>query len=505
MSGYKRWEYIPERHFIPASKRRDDFPFTYEMENVTDNEEYANIKSDNKVDFVIKIDESYNDEKLIDAVKRGTIPVFDFYKYLNKYSPDYIKNGTTPENVKFLIDVRVMKEVKENRWSKAKQEHVGDFRVIAKNFSSRYTFNLVPSIEELKELRDLTIKSQNGVTFDVETSGLDAEFDTIAGINFTYNDTEGYYIAMNHNEQFAQYNLPQDQVLDIIYEAIKKSPTTYMFNSRFDIRFLEFIDYDLDSSGTVIKNKKYDLSKVNIVDGQLTQYFADPDWYEHNMGFGEKHFLGIYRPDLKETLKVYNIDTFNTTLIDPTKLLFYAATDAIATLGIGKATEHHIKEFKAAGSLDTSITYPLMQMENRLIKVDTKYLEEQYRTIMKRLETIDKQIEESIGYPINMNSSKQKQELFMNFGLDTQEKTKAGAMSTSRPAIDAMIKRMDEAGETYPEFIKLIGEQSKLTTLSGTFFGPLLMQSGYRDGRIRLNYRHGSTSTGRFSSGKEEF
>ena len=66
-----------------------------------------------------------------------------------------------------------------------------------------------------------------------------------------------------------------------------------------------------------------------------------------------------------------------------------------------------------------------MQMENRLIKVDTKYLEEQYRTIMKRLETIDKQIEESIGYPINMNSSKQKQELFMNFGLDTQEKTKS--------------------------------------------------------------------------------
>lgn len=505
MSFYRR----SFRHFVPAEKRKEDYPFTYSITELgKDHTETIHAKG------VFEVGSG----ELKHTITNTLITVFDFYKYLDEKSV-YNVNTNIESKPVYNIEIDIIQEVMVEQIDKKtgavkmyESEPNGELKPVVKkekkvtqtfvlqctDFKSDYSFTLIRDIDHLKEV----LTNAKKMTLDVETSGLDPEFDVIAGVNFAVGPKKGYYMPLAHNEEFKQYNLPRE-ALDLYYEATTKADVVYLFNSRFDLRFMEYYEYDLDETKSNIINKRYDMSKINFLDAQLMMYFADPDWKQHNMAWAEKHFLGYYRPDLSETLKLYNLQTFDTTKIDPTKLLYYAAQDGITTYELGEVTYPYQVEFGLAGQLDSAIIYPLMEMENRLIKLDMDYLEEQYKVIATKLAKLEKDIAASIGYEINLNSPKQKVELFKSFNLDTQEKTKTGNMSTSTPAVKAMIERMDAAGESYPKFVALLGEQATYKQLESTFFGSLNQQAGHRNGRGRLNYRHGNTATGRFSSGKE--
>lgn len=487
-------------HFIPKERRQEDFPFTFEFEQV---DEIPEQNSSTEITFVV----GKNRPPITEVIRDHLVSIFDYYRYLNEYSEDYIT--TNPDkSPTYYITVKVNNEVREpqgytktgkRRADKVTLVPVNSLIVKAFNFKSDYSYSLVPSIEELKKL----LTNVEVITYDVETSGLDAENDIIAGINFAISPNKGYYIPINHDKQFSKYNLG-DEAIDVFYEAMKKAKKIYMFNSRFDIRFLEYLHATPDGLGN-ISNKKYSFKDLNVLDTQLMMHFADPDCREHSMKFGEEHFLGFYRPDLFDTLKAAKLDTFDTTKIDPRKLLFYAAQDGITTYQLGVKTEQYLNEFKLSGQIDKELTYALMDMENRLIRIDTEYVEKELAAIRKRLNEVNNLIVSSIGKEINLNSPQQKVKLFESFGLDTGERTKTGAMSTGREAVDNMIKTLDAQGKSYPDWLKYLGEQSKLQQLESTFFGALQQQMYYRDGRVRLNYRHGVTATGRLSSGKETF
>lgn len=495
------------RHYVPGEPRKKGFPFSYEMEQIE--QEVVGDRKYTEVDFVAgaKTDIS-------ETILEHLMLIFNYYKYLNEFSKDFLgKEGA--ELPEYFIKVNVFTEVREpqgltktgkQRKDKITKVPVNSLFVRTHSFKSDYSYSLIETLDQLKQVLykpNTEVLLHNEISYDAETSGLDAEFDTIAGINFATEPKKGYYFAVGHDKQFEQYNLPIYEALDIYYDALKKSDTVYMFNSRFDIRFLEYQSYELDETGTNITNKKYDMRDIKFVDTQISMYFADPEHNQRDMAWAEKHFLGYHRPDLKTTLKAWKLETFDTTLIDPRNLLFYAAQDAITTLELGYATNKYITEFGLSGQIDMGIIYPLMDMENRLIRIDTEYLEEQYMQIATRLNKLNKEIQEAIGYGVNLNSPAQKVKLFESFGLDTGVKTKTGNMSTGREAVDEMIERLDQAGKEYPYWLKLLGEQSKLQQMESTFFGNLLGQVDFRDGRVRLNYRHGVTSTGRFSSGAE--
>lgn len=479
------------RHFIPAVKRVQDFPFSFDVEDITG--------TDITPHHTITFDTSKKDADLLTELSLGLQAVFNFYKYLDKESSNYLRTNPN-QDIEYIIEVGVVQQVQDPTTKKVSKQCVNTLLVRCYNFASTYSYTLIQSLEHLTTV----LSNATVLTFDVETSGLDPEFDTISGINFaTEKDVDaGYYIPLNHEPPYHTFNL-SSEAIDIFYNAMVKAEKVYFFNARFDIRNLEFLDYTFNEKTQNIDNIKYDMSKVNIVDTQLTTYFSDPEWKNHDMDWAEKHFLGFYRLGLKDILKLYNIGSFNTTKLDPRNLLFYAGQDAITTMRLGVATEQYATEFKLSGQIDTEIIYPLMKMENRLIRIDTNYVEQELAKLDKRLAEITELITASLGQNINLNSSVQKQKLFESFGLDTGERTPKGAMTTSRDAVDKMISRLDKAGQEYPEFLKYLGEQSKLQILRSTFFYSLQQQMYHRNGRVRLNYRHGNTATGRFSSGKE--
>ena len=494
------------RHYVPAEKRKKDFPFSFSIEQLGDEEAKELIETKGIKPTELEFIPTRKGADIEWELRTHLIPIFEFHKYLDEESEDYIIKYPDKSPTYYVL-VNIYTEQFEDqgltatgkkRKPKVTKLLVNSFYVKVFDFKSIYSYTLIRSLEQLERV----LEGSKVLTYDIESSGLDPEFDTIAGINFSNHPLKGYYIPIGHDKQFESLNLGTEAI-DIFYRYMREADKTYMFNSRFDIRFLEFAEYDKDGLGNII-NKKYDFKDINFVDAQISTYFSDPEHRDHSMAWAEKHFLGFHRPDLADTLKTYKLKTFDTTKIDPRNLLFYAAQDGITTYQLGEATEKYTQEFGLSGQIDMEIIYPLMDMENRLVKIDTKYLEETLIELRAELNKINEEVVESIGFGINLNSPKQKQELFNSFGLDTGVKTKTGAMSTGREAVDKLIERLDNQGKSYPKWLGLLGKQSQLQQLEGTFFSALEAQVGYRDGRLRLNYRHGVTSTGRFSSGKEE-
>lgn len=446
------------RHWAQVKPKSKDFPFSYELESIKNEDvPYQSTITYNSGDNL--------KEKIYDLL----IKVFPYFSLLDEDNYDE-KNLFS---YRYAIKI-VSPEFPDNT----------SYMVVAKNFKSDYRFTLIKSIEHLEAvLADFKILS-----FDTETTGLNPEEDKIVGISFAKEKKRGYYIPINHDKSFSEFNLGESAV-KLFYEKMVKAEVVYMFNSRFDMRMIEF-NYDLD------------MSKVKAMDAQINAYFADPGYPDHSLKHLEKIFLGYYRPDLSDTLKTSGISTYNTSLIHPYNILFYAAQDSISTLELGLETDKYYREFGISGQVDQMIIYRLMDMENTKLRIDMDYLERELSEIMPRLKELDDKIKAEIG-DVNLNSPSQKIKLFESFGIDTGKKTKTGNMATGKEHVEVLIKKFEEQGKKYPTWLGLLNERAKLEKLQSAFFNSLLIQAKMNDGRIRINYRHGNTSTGRFSSGEE--
>lgn len=464
-------------HHIPAVRRKEDFPFSYTVKEVEDDE---NSKT---VDFEV---ECVKGESLKDKIDEALIRVFPFHKYLDKYSKDYIGFNKVSDKVSYLIKINYY-GITDTKPKKKKA--IKTFLAYLFEFKSEYTFNMVRSLDHLKEILSQS-KDKIRIAFDTETEGLNLDEDGLVGLSFSFKNKEGYYMPINHISEFKDYNLGKP-VLDFFYNSLTEYKRVDLFNARFDMRVMEFED------------SKYDMSKVNIMDVQINSYFSDSSQKKTSLKFFEKHFLGYYRLNLEDTLRGVALEMFNTAMISPENLLFYACQDAISTFELGGETEQFFKEFKLSGQIDQALLYPLMKMENHGIRVDTKFLEEQLNIIMPRLEELNRLIHEQIG-EINLNSHKQKEQLFKSFNLDTGYKTKTGNMKLGRDEIEEMISEMEEHNKEIPSWLSYFGERSKLEKLQSTYFNSLFEQAKLHNGRVRINYRNVQTSTGRLSSGSEK-
>lgn len=459
-------------NYIKQAPENNEFPFTFELELVED--------TDKQVDSVIKYTAQM---ELLPILKDDLISKIDFNSQFNKYSESY-----NSKDLKFVYEFQLVEDTKILL--------VNYVRVY--DIKTKYSFTLVESIEQLKEIINKAIES-NKISFDIESTGLNPERDSLVGYSFAYNTSEAYYVAVNHIDKYNKYNLGKE-ALDLIYDALVKVERVYMFNSRFDMRFMEYTD------------SRYDMVKIanSLVDVQVNCYLADSDFRYHGLKSLEKYYLGIYRSDFEETLSKGS--QLNWAYMNPREALFYAATDALTTFMLGEETMKYLDEAKLSGQLDQKLLVPLMKMENRGIRVDHVYLTEEKEKLDEELFKLKEYLAKHLG-DINLNSPKQRQDLFKSFGLDTGERTKTGAMSTGRNQIISMVDKMEEEGEEIPEWLLHLGNYSRLEKLSNTFFDNLYNETIDYDNetgayniikdRVRFNYRNTQTATGRLSSGKE--
>ncbi|HID65040.1 MAG TPA: DNA polymerase I [Anaerolineae bacterium] len=176
----------------------------------------------------------------------------------------------------------------------------------------------------------------------------------------------------------------------------------------------------------------------------------------------------------------------------------YAGADVDMTYRLVALLESELRE-KELWPLFTEVEMPLVpvlaEMEMKGVVLDVPFLQNMSGQLQKRLATLEKEIQDQVGYPFNVNSTQQLSDaLFIKLGLPTKgvRKTASGHYSTAAAVLESL-------KDQHP-VIGLILEQRELAKLKSTYVDALPQLVNPRTGRVHTSYNQTGTVTGRISS-----
>ncbi len=148
-------------------------------------------------------------------------------------------------------------------------------------------------------------------------------------------------------------------------------------------------------------------------------------------------------------------------------------------------------QFKLLTDIELPLAAVLGDMELSGIKVDSAALKEHSKELGVRIETLEKEIFDLIGFEFNLNSPKQLGvALFEHLGLPAKKKTKSGYSTNAEV--------LEELRDHHPA-VGMIIKYRGLAKLKSTYCDSLLQTVG-EDGRIHSTFNQTETRTGRISS-----
>ena len=320
------------------------------------------------------------------------------------------------------------------------------------------------------------LSQQQEISFDTETTGIDANNAELVGLSFCITPGEGFYIPV-----------PPDNV----EASIILNHFTDIFNDESKIWVGQNIKYDL----LVLKWYGVEL-KGKVFDTLLAHYVIESEG-KRNMDMLSAQYLG-YQPILMEELLGKKGKSHGAMRdVEIEKIKEYAAEDADITLQLKNAFTPLLKKKeveKVFQEVESPLVKVLTDMEYEGVKVDMNFLNE----YSKELETEAKRCEESVyqqaGVRFNLASPKQLGEvLFEKLQLDAKaKKTKGGQYSTGE---DVLLKLAHQN-----KIVEDILGFRELTKLKSTYVDSLPQIINKRTGRVHTSYGQAIAVTGRLSS-----
>ena len=354
-----------------------------------------------------------------------------------------------------------------------------------------YRFVLIESMDDLRESFREVEGKKYFISFDTETSGLDPESSSIVGFSYCIDGKSAYYVAVDHF--ISDYNLGEES-LDFIYDKMCNASRVIMYNARFDMRMMEYWGYNADIHKDRFKYIKYDMSKVVIFDVSNSCWLADTNMKFPSLKECALRFLGYKMQSFAEVSD--GVENFY--YIDPKDCYFYASSDALCTFLLVGVTIKYFTESGYAGKMDNLVLYPLMHYEQEKIYLDSVVLDNLRNKCRVRLDSLEREIYNEVGYVFKLNSPAQVSDAFSRLGIDTGSRTKTGYMKTG---IDILGELPEDVRLKNPALSKFIEYKSLFKFLSS--YVEVLYNISIDKGYSRCSYKTQQVPTGRLASGKD--
>ena len=326
-------------------------------------------------------------------------------------------------------------------------------------------------------IHDLVKKltDQKEISFDTETTHVDANEAELVGLSFSYKKSEGYYVSCPDDAETVIHILNHFKDL---------------FNDESKIWIGQNIKYDI----LVLKWYGFEL-KGEIFDTMLAHYVIESEG-RRNMDLLSAQYLGYLPVSITELIGKKGKDQGNMRDVDVEKAKEYAAEDADITLQLKNVFVPYLKEKKVEkvfNDVETPLVKVLADMEYEGVKIDMNFL----NVYSKELETAAAKCEQSVyeqaGIKFNLASPKQLGEvLFEKLQLDKGKKTKSGQHSTGE---DVLLKLAKEN-----PIVEDILNFRELTKLKSTYVDALPLLVNKKTGRVHTSYGQAIAVTGRLSS-----
>lgn len=318
---------------------------------------------------------------------------------------------------------------------------------------------------------------QTSVSFDTETTSIDALTAELVGISFSWEIGKGFYVPLPSN-----------------YEEAK-----HIIN-----KFLPF--FEAESIEKIGQNLKYDLKvlskydvwvKGKLFDTMIAHYLINPDM-RHNMDLLSETYLKYSPKPIEDIIgkKGKNQITMRDAPLDIVKE--YAVEDSDVTLQL----KHHfapILDKTDTKKLFEGIEIPLVQvladMEMEGINLDVSFLKSLEVDLANDIKNLESEIYKQAEVEFNLASPKQLGEVLfdkMKIGGDKQKKTKTGQYATGEEVLSYL------ANDN--KIVQEILDWRQLVKLQNTYVTALPQQICEGTGRVHTDYMQAVAATGRLSS-----
>ncbi len=314
------------------------------------------------------------------------------------------------------------------------------------------------------------------VSFDTETTGIDANNAELVGLSFSWKPGEAYYVPVSAE---------RDAVIEVLteFDPLFENPERVWIgqNVKYDMLVLKWY-------GIEIKGK--------IFDTMLAHYVIDPEG-KRSMDLLSAQYLGYDPVHIEELIGKKGKGQGNMRDVAIEKISEYAAEDADITLQL-RNKFHPLLDEKAVRKVFEEVENPLVkvlaEMEFEGIRVDMDFLKEYSKELEKEAVTAEENVYREAGVRFNLSSPKQLGEvLFDKLKLDPKaRKTKTGQYATGE---DVLLKLANQN-----KIVDDILAYRELTKLKSTYVDALPAIINRKTGRVHTSYAQAVAVTGRLSS-----
>ena len=352
------------------------------------------------------------------------------------------------------------------------------YKVAAKNIETVDHEYFVIDPNDDKATSELVEKLQqsNFLSFDTETTGIDANQAELVGLVFSIKAHEAYYVPISEDQEEAK-----KQVLP--FKAILENPDIIKIgqNIKYDILMMKWYGIEL---------------KGSLVDTMIAHYLCEPD-LRHKLDYLSEAYLDYKMVPIEDLIGKRGKNQLSMRDVPLEKVARYAGEDADITLQVKEELWPKLKELdieKVYDQIEAPLIQVLAQMEYEGVNVDVKFLEDYSKVLAKQIVQAEKDIYTKAGVEFNIASPKQVGEvLFDRLEIPYRwRKTSSGQYSTN-------VEKLNELAVNH-EIVKDILDFRKFAKLKSTYVDALPRMVNPRSGLIHSNFNQARAATGRLSS-----
>jgi DNA polymerase I len=350
-----------------------------------------------------------------------------------------------------------------------------DYQIAKKNIeNTAHNYQLVQSDEEIKSLVEV-LKKYPKISFDTETTGIDAHQAELVGLSFSVKSAEAYYIPLPADQAATKQRLE-------FFREILEDPNIIKVgqNIKYDMTMMKW--YGIDVQGF-------------LYDTMITHYLCEPD-LRHKLDYLTESYLDYKMVPIEDLIGKGN-KQLSMRDVNVEKVKEYAAEDADLTLQLVPVLQKMMAE-NELDELYNKIEEPLIRvlcdLEYEGIRINGDFLNEYSKELDKHILEKEQEIYRNAGVQFNISSPRQVGEvLFDRLKVPYRwKKTSSGQYSTD------FDKLTELAGEHI--VIDTILEHRKLSKLKSTYVDALPTMINPRTGRVHSNFNQARAATGRLSS-----
>ncbi len=363
----------------------------------------------------------------------------------------------------------------DNESEESESEIVQETPNFANITTTPHTYKCVTSETEISDLIGI-LSEQKAFCFDTETTSIETVSAELVGISFSVKAHEAFYVPVPENRAEATQLL---QRFKPVFESEKCDKIGQ--NLKFDIAVLE--NYDIKVGG-------------RLFDTMIAHYLLNPE-LRHGMDYLAEMFLHYQTIHIEELIGAKGKNQLSMRQVPLEKLTEYAAEDADITLQLKTILEKQIAE-NGLEKLFYEIEMPLMRvlqkMEKNGVLIDDFSLMQSSDTLTNELQKIERDIQQTAGYKINISSPKQIGELLFDQLkiVEKPRKTKSGQYVTDEETLESLRGKHEIIGK--------ILDYRGLKKLLSTYIDALPRLINAKTGKIHTSFNQTVTATGRLSS-----